>query len=169
MIALAVVVLFALVVSLALVGLYIYKKRDTTGEKLLPILHFLSACCRPQLTLTITYRSLFLEPVYQDVPLRSKGDANYETLQKARGRESEYDTLNPEASGGERKGGEYEALKKEGMQEGVYHSLGAQGAAGGDGGYEALKKEGMKDGEYQTLKTEEAVKKPDEELEIVEG
>ncbi|KAM4525520.1 uncharacterized protein PAE49_001430 [Odontesthes bonariensis] len=153
-----VLVVMIVIIAALVACVYFYKKRDTT------------------------------EPIYQDVPLRSQGDAKYETLQKARGRESEYDTLNPEASGGERKGGEYEALKKEGMQEGVYHSLGAQGAAGGDGGYEALKKEGMqegvyhslgdqgavggdggyealkkegmKDGEYQTLKTKEAVKKP---------
>ncbi|KAM9715903.1 uncharacterized protein ACNS7B_022069 [Menidia menidia] len=113
---------------------------------------------------------------YEEVALKTRGDEKYETLAKAK--ESEYDTINPEASGEQRKGGEYEALKKEGMQEGVYHSLQAHGgdegyealkkegmqegvyhsvqvhgAAGGDGGYEALKREGIKGDDYQTLET----------------
>ncbi|XP_030611070.1 uncharacterized protein LOC115798373 [Archocentrus centrarchus] len=91
--------------------------------------------------------------LYEEVAMKSRkqGDDKYETLQKASGREREYDTLNPGASGSQAKSGEYEALKKEGMKEGVYHTLGVEGAAGGEGGYEALKKEGMKEGEYHTL------------------
>ncbi|CAI5659249.1 unnamed protein product [Oreochromis niloticus] len=50
--------------------------------------------------------------IYEDVALRSKerGDDKYETLEKASGREREYDTL-AGASGGEPKDGEYEPLK----------------------------------------------------------
>ncbi|KAG8009098.1 hypothetical protein GBF38_011707, partial [Nibea albiflora] len=95
-------------------------------------------------------------PIYEDVALRQrdKGDDKYEPLQKkTRGdqKEGEYDMLNPERPGRERKEGEYEALKKEGMKEGEYDTLGMQGAAGGGTEYEALKKEGMKGGEYDTL------------------
>ncbi|XP_010734566.3 uncharacterized protein LOC104923228 [Larimichthys crocea] len=120
-------------------------------------------------------------PIYEDVGLRQRdrGDDKYEMLQKTRGdqKEAEYDTLNPEAPGRERKEGnyealkggtkevyhtlgaeeaaggarEYEALKKEGMKEGEYHTLGMQGAAGGGREYEALRKEGMKEEEYHTL------------------
>ncbi|KAM8729494.1 uncharacterized protein AB9X84_026725 [Acanthopagrus schlegelii] len=96
-------------------------------------------------------------PVYEDVALRTrdKGDDKYEVLPGGAGREAEYDTLHPEATGKERKG-EYEALKKEGMKGEVYHTLGGEGAAGGAGGYEALKKEGMKEGVYHTLGEEGA-------------
>lgn len=103
----------------------------------------------------------FLGPIYEDVALKTRDD-KYETLQKARGaeREGEYDTLHPDAPGRERMegavggGGEYEALKKEGMKEELYHTLGMEGAGGGEGGgYEALKKEGMKEGVYHTLGT----------------
>ncbi|XP_039879304.1 uncharacterized protein LOC120728451 isoform X2 [Simochromis diagramma] len=95
--------------------------------------------------------------IYEDVALRSKerGDDKYETLEKASGREREYDTL-AGASGGEPKGGEYEPLKKGEMKEGVYHTLGAEGAAGGEGGYEALKKGEMKEQVYHTLGVEGA-------------
>ncbi|KAF3704556.1 Fc receptor-like protein 2 [Channa argus] len=99
-------------------------------------------------------------PIYEDVALKSrdKGDDKYEPLQKAHGaqKEGEYDTLHPEAAGGEKKEGEYEPLKQEERKEGVYHTLGMEGAAGGEGGYEALKKEGMKEGVYSTLGTEGA-------------
>uniref|UniRef100_A0A3P8PPM1 Ig-like domain-containing protein n=1 Tax=Astatotilapia calliptera TaxID=8154 RepID=A0A3P8PPM1_ASTCA len=95
--------------------------------------------------------------IYEDVALRSKerGDDKYETLEKASGREREYDTL-AGASGGEPKGGEYEPLKKGEMKEGVYHTLGAEGAAGGEGGYEALKKGEIKEQVYHTLGVEGA-------------
>ncbi|XP_069547554.1 uncharacterized protein [Brachyistius frenatus] len=95
-------------------------------------------------------------PIYEDVALKERGDAPYETLPKVHGKEAEYDTLHPEAPSRERKGDEYEALKKEEMTAGVYHTLGMEGAAGGGGGYEALKKEGMKEGVYHTLGTEGA-------------
>uniref|UniRef100_A0A3B4TC63 Uncharacterized LOC111220070 n=2 Tax=Seriola dumerili TaxID=41447 RepID=A0A3B4TC63_SERDU len=101
-------------------------------------------------------------PIYEDVALSSRdaGDNRYDVLQKGHGakREAEYDTLHPQAPGREKKGGEYEALKKEEMKEGVYHSLGAEGAARGDGGYEALKKEGMKEGVYHSLGEEGAAR-----------
>uniref|UniRef100_A0A669EBU7 Ig-like domain-containing protein n=1 Tax=Oreochromis niloticus TaxID=8128 RepID=A0A669EBU7_ORENI len=95
--------------------------------------------------------------IYEDVAMRSKerGDDKYETLEKASGREREYDTL-AGASGGEPKGGEYEPLKQGETKEGVYHALGAEGAAGGEGGYEALKKGEMKEGVYHTLAVEGA-------------
>ncbi|GAA6227940.1 uncharacterized protein LOC108875553 isoform X1 [Lates japonicus] len=113
-----------------LIGFIFYRKRNTTG------------------------------PVYEDVPRRLReGDENYEMLQKAGSgqRETPYDTLQPEASGGAKKEREYEPLKKEGTKEGVYHTLGMEAAAGGgEGGYEALKKEGMKEGVYHTLGTEGA-------------
>uniref|UniRef100_A0A3Q1GNV9 Uncharacterized LOC110949059 n=1 Tax=Acanthochromis polyacanthus TaxID=80966 RepID=A0A3Q1GNV9_9TELE len=102
-------------------------------------------------------------PIYDDVALRlrEEGDAKYETLQQASGREAEYDTLHPEAAATETKKSEYEQLRKDKMQEGVYHTLGmegtaAGGAAGGEGGYEALNKEAMKEGAYHTLGMEGA-------------
>ncbi|XP_073346287.1 uncharacterized protein [Pagrus major] len=125
-----VVVLFVMLVILgaviALAAYLWYKKRNATG------------------------------PIYEDVALRTrdKGDDKYEVLHGAQ-RGGEYDTLHPEATGGERKG-EYEPLKKEEMKEGVYHTLGEAGAAGGAGGYEALRKEGMKEGVYNTLGEEGA-------------
>ncbi|XP_026206872.1 uncharacterized protein LOC113156145 isoform X2 [Anabas testudineus] len=83
--------------------------------------------------------------VYEDVALRArdKGDP-------------EYDTINPEAQDKRKNEGEYEPLKKEEMKEGEYHTLGAEGAAGGQGGYEALKKQGVKEGVYHTLGAEGA-------------
>ncbi|XP_035523950.1 uncharacterized protein LOC118332659 [Morone saxatilis] len=81
-------------------------------------------------------------PIYEDVAMKSRGDDKYETLQKRTG--GEYDTLNPEAPRTERKEGEYEPLKKGEMKAEVYHTLGVEGAAGGEGGYEALRKGGMK-------------------------
>lgn len=102
----------------------------------------------------------FLEPIYDDVELRSraKGDDKYETLHRPHGaqREGEYDTLHPEALGREKKEGEYQPLKKDEMKDGVYHTLGMEGAAGGAGGYEALKREGMKREVYHTLGMEDA-------------
>ncbi|XP_023255898.1 uncharacterized protein LOC111650268 [Seriola lalandi dorsalis] len=101
-------------------------------------------------------------PIYEDVALSSRdtGDNRYDVLQKVPGakREAEYDTLHPQPPGREKKGGEYEALKKEEMKEGVYHTLGAEGAARGEGGYEALKKEGMKEGVYHSLGAEGAAR-----------
>ncbi|XP_042364387.1 uncharacterized protein LOC121959229 [Plectropomus leopardus] len=93
------------------------------------------------------------EPVYEDMPLRSqdKGDDQYERLEMGARREGEYDTLHSEAPGRERKRGEYEALKKEEMTGGEYHTVKQKGAVGGEGGYEALKKEGRKEGVYHTL------------------
>ncbi|XP_067432412.1 uncharacterized protein [Thunnus thynnus] len=90
-------------------------------------------------------------PIYEDMPLRSRdeGGDKYEQLQTVGGKEREYDTLQTETQG-RKKEGEYEGLKKEEMKDGVYHTLGMEGGAGG-GGYEALKKEGMKEGEYHTL------------------
>ncbi|XP_051274261.1 uncharacterized protein LOC127373650 isoform X2 [Dicentrarchus labrax] len=93
-------------------------------------------------------------PIYEDVAMKLRGDDKYETLQKRTG--GEYDTLNPEAPRTERKEGEYEPLKKGEMKAEVYHTLGMEGAAGGEGGYEALKKEGMKEGVYHTLGMEGA-------------
>ncbi|XP_040922644.1 uncharacterized protein LOC121201086 isoform X2 [Toxotes jaculatrix] len=121
------------------------------------ILVFLLAC------LVVCYlyykRRRTTGPLYEDVGLRLKdrGDDKYETLQTGHGaqRDAEYDTIHSEATGREKKGGEYEALKKDEMKE-VYHTLGKEGAAGGEGGYEALKKEGMKEGVYHTLGTEGA-------------
>ncbi|KAM9336623.1 uncharacterized protein ABDE67_019658 [Symphorus nematophorus] len=98
--------------------------------------------------------------IYEDVRTgsRDKGDDKYEMLQRPPGAqgEREYDTLHPEASGSAKKEGEYEPLKKGEMKDGVYHTLGMEGAAGGEGGYEALKKEGMKEGVYHTLGMEGA-------------
>ncbi|KAI3365632.1 hypothetical protein L3Q82_010704 [Scortum barcoo] len=128
---LIVLVIVVFIVAAALVIYTRYKKRNTTG------------------------------PIYEDVALRSRdrGDDKYETLQKPHGaqKDGEYDTLNPEATGGQKKGGEYEPLNKTEVKEGVYHTLGMEGAVGGGGGYEALKKEGMKEGEYHTLGAEGAV------------
>ncbi|XP_076615406.1 sialoadhesin [Chaetodon auriga] len=93
-------------------------------------------------------------PIYEDVgmALREKGDDKYESLQQSRGaqREGEYDTLHPEAPE-DKKENKYEALKKGEMKEGVYHTIGMEGAAGGTGGYEALRKEGVKAEVYHTL------------------
>ncbi|XP_028424371.1 B-cell receptor CD22 [Perca flavescens] len=87
--------------------------------------------------------------IYEDMPLRSRDE--YEKLQKRAQKEGEYDTLNPEAPGRQKKEGEYEALKKEEMTSGEYQTVRMEGAVGGEGGYEALKKEGMKEGVYHTL------------------
>lgn len=99
-------------------------------------------------------------PIYEDIGLtsRDKGDNKYEVLQKSRGAqaESEYHTLNPEVQGREKVEGQYEPLKKEGMKEGMYHTLGMEEAAGGTGGYEALKKEEMTKEVYHTLEIEGA-------------
>ncbi|XP_041830905.1 uncharacterized protein LOC121633091 isoform X2 [Melanotaenia boesemani] len=95
---------------------------------------------------------------YEEVGLRLQGDDKYDTLQPCE-RETEYDTLNPGASGGQEIGGEYEALNKKEMKDGVYDTLEATGAEGGDGGYEALKKDKIDGAEYQTLKTKSSVKK----------
>ncbi|CAJ1080833.1 uncharacterized protein LOC117830239 [Xyrichtys novacula] len=92
-------------------------------------------------------------PIYEDVGQMSRGKNEYEMLQKSR-REGEYDTLHTEAPDKQRKdggAGGYEALKKEGMKEDVYHTVKMPGAAGGEGGYEALKKEGMKEDVYHTV------------------
>ncbi|XP_070783587.1 uncharacterized protein [Enoplosus armatus] len=125
---LKVVIIVLAILGFAAVAFYIwYRNRNTTG------------------------------PIYEDVALRSrdKDDDKYETLQKPRG-EGEYDTLHPEAPGRERKEGEYQPLKREEMKDGVYHTLGMEGAGGGAGGYEALKKEGRKEGVYHTLGMEGA-------------
>ncbi|XP_041818688.1 uncharacterized protein LOC121624831 [Chelmon rostratus] len=99
-------------------------------------------------------------PIYEDVALKSqdKGDDKYESLQQPRGaqREAEYDTLRPEATDSGKKDNNYEPLKKGEMKEGVYHTLGMEGAAGGAGGYEALRKEEMKAEVYHTLGMEGA-------------
>ncbi|XP_041733920.1 uncharacterized protein LOC121567736 isoform X2 [Coregonus clupeaformis] len=131
------------------------------------------------------------EAIYQDMPMspvnsKDGGDGGYEELRKKRGteREGEYDTLNTtpaeaaggekaEAAGGEKTGGAYEALKKAGGKEEVYHTLGevgvkgeevgvkgeevgvkgeevgVKGGNGGDRAYEALKK--SKDGGTEDL------------------
>ncbi|KAK9530570.1 hypothetical protein VZT92_012062 [Zoarces viviparus] len=72
-------------------------------------------------------------PIYEDVALTSRdtGDDRYEVLHKGAQREGEYDTLHPEAPGTQKKESEYEALKKEEVEGGVYHTLGMVGAAGG--------------------------------------
>ncbi|KAK2820218.1 hypothetical protein Q5P01_023177 [Channa striata] len=118
---LTIVIIMLLILVVVVVGIYIwYRRRNTTGA------------------------------IYEDVALRTrdKGDDKYEPLQKGHGaqKEAEYDTLHPEAAGREKKEGEYEPMKKEGMKEGVYHTLGTEGAAGGEGGYEALKKRGRRKG-----------------------
>ncbi|XP_029312600.1 uncharacterized protein LOC115024877 [Cottoperca gobio] len=126
-------ILTSVIVVLVLLGgatvALFYKKRNTTG------------------------------PIYEDVPLRSRatGDDRYEALPKGAQREGEYDTLHPEEPGRQRKEGEYEALKKEGMTGGEYHTVKMEGAVGGEGGYQALKKAGMTGGEYHTVKMEGAV------------
>ncbi|XP_047464316.1 uncharacterized protein LOC125022067 [Mugil cephalus] len=96
--------------------------------------------------------------IYEDVgqKARDKDEDKYQELQVGRGRDAEYDTLKLEEMGGEKKEGEYEALKKDGTKEGVYHTLGQAAAAGGDGGYEALKKGGTKEDVYHSLGQEGA-------------
>ncbi|KAJ4940423.1 hypothetical protein JOQ06_026726 [Pogonophryne albipinna] len=89
--------------------------------------------------------------IYEDLPLRS-ADEKYEMLQKGAQREGEYDLLQTEATGGQRRTEEYEALNKDEMKGGVYHTVKIEGAVGAEGGYEALKKEGMTGGEYHTVK-----------------
>ncbi|XP_010777656.1 uncharacterized protein [Notothenia coriiceps] len=89
--------------------------------------------------------------IYEDLPLRS-ADENYEMLQKGAQREGEYDLLQAGATGGQRRTEEYEALNKDEMKEGVYHTVKIEGAEGAEGGYEALNKEGMTGGEYHTVK-----------------
>ncbi|XP_074518747.1 sialoadhesin [Halichoeres trimaculatus] len=105
----------------------------------------------------LRYRRRTKEPIYEDVA-HTSGKNEYEMLRKPHGAKEggEYHTLHPKAGGSQRKEGEYQALKKEEMQEGVYHTVQMHEAAGGEGGYEALKKEDMKGGEYQTLNTESA-------------
>ncbi|XP_054454955.1 uncharacterized protein LOC129091383 isoform X2 [Anoplopoma fimbria] len=109
-------------------------------------------------------------PIYEDVPLRSRdtGDDKYEMLQKGAHREGEYDTIQPEAPGRQKKEGEYEALKKEEVTEGTYHTLGMVGAAAEapgrqekEGEYEALKKEEVTGGTYHTLGMVGAAAAPD--------
>ncbi|KAM7370966.1 hypothetical protein PAMP_010473 [Pampus punctatissimus] len=89
-------------------------------------------------------------PVYEDMPLRTQGDDQYELLNRGGGTVGVYDTLHTEAQGGMKKEDAYEELKKDGMKGDVYHTLGMEGGAG-EGGYEALKKEGMKGDVYHTL------------------
>ncbi|XP_077958618.1 leukocyte immunoglobulin-like receptor subfamily B member 2 isoform X2 [Gasterosteus aculeatus] len=57
------------------------------------------------------------EQLYQDVPMRSRdtADGGYDELQKSSQKESEHD-----------------ALKKQDVGEGIYHTLGMEGAAGGE-------------------------------------
>uniref|UniRef100_A0A3Q3MMY8 Uncharacterized LOC109986740 n=1 Tax=Labrus bergylta TaxID=56723 RepID=A0A3Q3MMY8_9LABR len=93
--------------------------------------------------------------IYEDVE-RKKGDNDYEMLGHAQ-REGEYDTLHPEAPSRQKREGEYEALKKEEMEEGVYHTVQMQAASGGGGEYEQLQKEGMEEGQYQSLNMEGAI------------
>nr|XP_040032514.1 uncharacterized protein LOC120819306 [Gasterosteus aculeatus aculeatus] len=109
-------------VCLGLVVVYIfYKKRNTT------------------------------EQLYQDVPMRSRdtADGGYDELQKGSQKESEYDLLQPGASGAPARGGEYEALKKEDVAD--YDTLQAKapGPPARGGEYEALKKQDV--GDYDTL------------------
>ncbi|XP_033975396.1 uncharacterized protein LOC117473731 [Trematomus bernacchii] len=94
-------------------------------------------------------------PIYEDLPLRS-ADEKYEMLQRGAQREAEYDLLQTEATGGQRRTEEYEALNKDEIKGGVHHTVKMEGAVGAEGGYEALKKEGMTGGEYQTLGIEAA-------------
>uniref|UniRef100_UPI0037E710D7 uncharacterized protein n=1 Tax=Semicossyphus pulcher TaxID=241346 RepID=UPI0037E710D7 len=99
--------------------------------------------------------------IYEDVGLMSRDkDDKYEMLRVRPGaqKDGEYDAIHPEAAGTQRKEGEYEKLNKEGMKDGVYHTVKMEGAAGGEGGYEALKKEGMKDGVYHTVQMEGAAR-----------
>ncbi|KAM6898940.1 uncharacterized protein PEZ65_020860 [Lycodopsis pacificus] len=72
-------------------------------------------------------------PIYEDVAMTSRdtGDDKYEVLRRGAQREGEYDTLQPEAPGRQKKESEYEALKREDVEGGVYHTLGMVGAAGG--------------------------------------
>ncbi|XP_034564166.1 uncharacterized protein LOC117830239 [Notolabrus celidotus] len=97
-------------------------------------------------------------PIYEDVAQasRNKGNNEYEMLQKSR-REGEYDTLHPEAPGTQRKDGEYEALRKAEIQEGVYHTVEKHGAVGEERGYEVLKREGVKEDVYHTVEMHGAV------------
>ncbi|KAG7226354.1 hypothetical protein INR49_013765, partial [Caranx melampygus] len=92
--------------------------------------------------------------IYEDMPMRER---EYDVLTKGSDakRETEYDTLQPQAPDKDKTTGEYEALKKDGAKDEVYHTLGGEGqAAGGEGGYEALKKGGVKEEVYHTLKAE---------------
>ncbi|KAF3853435.1 hypothetical protein F7725_014123 [Dissostichus mawsoni] len=89
--------------------------------------------------------------IYEDLPLRL-ADERYEMLQRGAQREGEYDLLQTEATGGQRRTEEYEALNKDEMKGGEYHTVKMEGAVGAEGGYEALKKEGMTGGEYHTVK-----------------
>ncbi|KAM6964644.1 uncharacterized protein LKV04_020391 [Tautogolabrus adspersus] len=75
-------------------------------------------------------------PIYEDVAQmsRDKGNNEYEMLSGAR-REGEYDILHPEAPGKQKREGEYEALKKEEMEDGVYHTVQMEAASGGEGGW----------------------------------
>lgn len=74
--------------------------------------------------------------------LKLRGDA----------KEPEYDTIQQPAAGGrEKRGGEYEALKKEEVKESEYHTLGMEGASGGEGGYQELKKGQRMEEVYHTL------------------
>ncbi|XP_047233158.1 uncharacterized protein LOC124875207 [Girardinichthys multiradiatus] len=98
--------------------------------------------------------------IYEEVQMRQTGDPKYETLNVARVKEGEYDTLQPETEGRKGTGGTYEALTKQDNKEEVYHTLGETVASeGGDGGYEALKKEGILKDEYETLNTSSVEKK----------
>ncbi|KAK1881127.1 Fc receptor-like protein 6 [Dissostichus eleginoides] len=80
-------------------------------------------------------------------------DDKYEMLQRGAQREGEYDLIQTEATGGQRR---TEALNKDEMKGEEYHPVKMEGAVGAEGGYEALKKEGMTGGEYQTLGIEGA-------------
>ncbi|KAK5601214.1 hypothetical protein CRENBAI_002771 [Crenichthys baileyi] len=109
---------------------------------------------------TLPSNSVHLD-IYEEVQMRQTGDPKYETLNVARVKEGEYDTIQPETEGRKKTGCTYEALKKQDNKEEVYHTLGENVASeGGDGGYEALKKEGIQKAEYETLKTKSVEKKP---------
>ncbi|KAK5850669.1 hypothetical protein PBY51_001527 [Eleginops maclovinus] len=95
-------------------------------------------------------------PIYEDLPM-NPGEDKYQVLQKGPEKEAEYDLLQTEATGGQMKRGEYEALNKDEMKGGVYHTVKIEGAVGAEGGYEALKKDEMKGGVYHTVKIEGAV------------
>lgn len=91
----------------------------------------------------------------------NKLDNQYEHLQRPEGaqRAGEYDTLHAGATGKkEGEAGGYEALRKEGNKEEVYHTLGEEGAGSGGGGYEALNKQEKTVEIYHTLESADAAR-----------
>lgn len=107
----------------------------------------------------MTLKSPNMTPSNWEQCSRERGGGEYEALKREETNEAEYHTLGMEGASG----GEvrYQELKMGERKEDMYHSLGEHVAAVGEDGYEALKKEEIQKGEYETLENKEAGGRPD--------